>query len=107
MRSRHQQHHSGDDSEEGEDDQTETIQNHGSELPVTLSAARIIITPDLVSDQPQLLQYQRQFSHCGGGQWTQLLLVEWQLTGRPETLSIVSKKVISVKEGVIFCKMHF
>ena len=64
MRSRHQQHHSGDDSEEGEDDETETIQNHGSELPVTLSAARIIITPDLVSDQPQLLQYQRQFSHC-------------------------------------------
>lgn len=42
------------DGEEGEDDQAESVQDHGSKLPITLSGISIIITPDLLCDHSQL-----------------------------------------------------
>ena len=80
MWGRDEEHHCSYHCEQCEDDQTQSVQNHGSKLPVTLCAASVIITPDLVSDHSQLLQDQRQLSHRGGGKRIELLLIEWQFT---------------------------
>ena len=54
MGSRDQKKDGRHDGEEGEDYETESVQDHGSKLPITLSGISIIITPDLLCDHSKL-----------------------------------------------------
>ena len=54
MGSRDQKKDGCHDGEEGKDDQAESVQDHGSKLPITLSGISIVITPDLLCDHSQL-----------------------------------------------------
>ena len=52
----------GHDSEEGEEDKAQPVENHCGELPVTLNLRGFVIIPDLVGDHSDLLQDESQFS---------------------------------------------
>ena len=54
MGSRDQKKDGSHHGEEGEDDETESVQDHGSKLPITLSGIGIIVTPNLLSDHSKL-----------------------------------------------------
>ena len=54
MGSRDQKKDGSHHGEEGEDDQTESVQDHGSKLPITLSGIGIIVTPNLLSNHSKL-----------------------------------------------------
>ena len=69
MRSRDQEQDGGHHGEQGEDDQAESVQDHGRELPITLSGRGVVIAPDLLCDHSKLFQYQSEFSDSARGQW--------------------------------------
>ena len=58
MGSRDQKKDGSHHGEECEDDQTESVQDHGSKLPITLSGIRIVIAPNLLCDHSKLFQYE-------------------------------------------------
>ena len=70
----HQQENGGYHGEQCEDYQAQSVQHHGSKLPVTLCCPRIILIPDLLGDHPELLQNESQFPHTAGWQRCHLLL---------------------------------
>ena len=54
--------HSGHYSEQGEYNEAETVQHHGRKLPVILDGRALLVIPDLVRDDLDLLQDQTQLS---------------------------------------------
>ena len=56
MRRRQQDCYGGQDGEQGEGDQTEPIQDHGSEFPVILDGRRVLVVSDLVRDDSDFLE---------------------------------------------------
>ena len=50
------------DCEEGEGDETESVQHHGSKLPVVLYGRGVLVVADLVGDDSQFFQNQVQLS---------------------------------------------
>ena len=70
----HQQENGGYHCEQCEDYQAQSVQHHGSKLPVTLCGPRIILIPDLLGDHPELLKDESQFPHTAGWQRSHLLL---------------------------------
>ena len=70
----HQQENGGYHGEQCEDYQAQSVQHHGSKLPITLCGPCVILIPDLLGDHPELLQDESQFPHTAGWQWSHLLL---------------------------------
>ena len=56
MRSCAQHGHCSHDSEGGVGHQTQPVQHHGSKLPVTLHRPGLLVVPDLVGDDLDLLE---------------------------------------------------
>ena len=56
MGSRAEHGHGGHDGEGGVGHQTQPVQHHGSELPVALHRPGLLVVPDLVGDDLDLLQ---------------------------------------------------
>ena len=52
----------GNDGEQGEGDQAQSIEDHGSKLPVIFYGCCIIVIPDLVCDDANLLENIQKFS---------------------------------------------
>ena len=58
MGRRDKEQYGGHHGEQGEDDQAQSVQDHGSKLPITLSGIRIVIAPNLLCDHSKLFQYE-------------------------------------------------
>ena len=61
MGGRAQHRHRGHDGEGGVGDQTQPVQHHGSKLPVALHCSGLLVVPDLVRDDLDLLQDEAEF----------------------------------------------
>ena len=70
----HQQENGGYHGEQCEDYQAQSVQHHGSKLPITLCGPCVILIPDLLGDHPELLKDESQFPHTAGWQRSHLLL---------------------------------
>ena len=62
MRGSAEHHHGGNEGEGGEEDETESVQHHGSKPPVCEDSCSLLVISDLVSHYPQLLENQTQLS---------------------------------------------
>ena len=79
----HQQENGGYHCEQCEDYQAQSVQHHGSKLPVTLCGPRVILITDLLGDHPELLKDESQFPHTAGWQRSHLLLEIGKITWGP------------------------
>ena len=66
MRGCNQHSDRGNDGEQGERDQAQSVKDHSGKLPVIFNSGCLIIIPDLVCDDANLLENTQKFSvHAG------------------------------------------
>ena len=78
----------GNNCEQGEGDQAQSIEDHGSKLPVIFYGCCIIVIPDLVCDDANLLENTQKFSmHT---RMSKVFLVMRRIYGNSEQIELVS-----------------